>query len=245
MVQTEPYRTLALCYDAVMAHVDYVEWVEFIESVLDYHDHAPARVIELGCGTATFSHLFEARNDVVYLATDASEDMLSIARKKNRDSGITFSNREFGKLEGEETFDTALLLYDGLNYMLIEDDVLNFFRRVYKVLQPGGMFIFDQSTPANSVNNRDYFQDAGESGDVSYVRTSEYNKESSLHTTKFEITHSGRVFQETHLQKCYTGARIQDLLDKTEFIIEAGYDGFSLETADIESERIHWVVRKP
>ena len=244
MTQVAPYRALAQCYDAVMDHVDYEVWVELIETLLEFHDHAPGDVIELVCGTATFSCLFAARNKANYLATDASREMLCVAREKARDSDIEFAQLRFESFDDQEIFDTVFLLFDGLNYITDEADVLMLFRRVYRALRSGGLFIFDQSTPANSLNNLEYFRDAGRSGLVSFIRHSEYDEETAVHTTRFEITTSDNVFEEIHFQKCYTGSQIQEILEKTEFEIEAGYDGFSLETADTESERIHWVVRK-
>ena len=53
-------------------------------------------------------------------------------------------------------------MYDGLNYLLDLDAVTALLVSVRDVLAPGGVAIIDQSTPANSENHADGFDDAGE-----------------------------------------------------------------------------------
>jgi hypothetical protein len=96
----------------------------------------------------------------------------------------------------------------------------------------------------NSINNQGFFEDEGASGSVKYIRKSSYDEEKGIHTTAFEISNESGSFEEVHTQRCYTGAEIQTIIEKTSFEIEGAFDGFSLETADNDSERIHWVVRK-
>lgn len=245
MTRVVPYSTLALCYDTVMDYVDYDEWIVYVETLLDRYDHDPGAVLELGCGTGTFARLFAGRHNVSYLATDASPEMLCVARAKCEGTNVEFSPVGFGELLFDQRFDTVLLLYDGLNYLLKESDVEDLFRRVYRALRPGGLFVFDQSTPANSLNNQAFFEDKGALGSLSYTRSSSYEEDTAIHTTTFEILSNDMLFEEIHHQKCYTGPQIQAILERSQMEIEGGYSGFSLETADTESERIHWVVRKP
>ena len=73
MAHVAPYTVLADCYDAVMEHVDYPGWVDYIEEVLAYHGHEPGHVLELACGTGTFAALFSENSGTAsYVAVDGS-----------------------------------------------------------------------------------------------------------------------------------------------------------------------------
>ena len=250
MAHVAPYTVLADCYDAVMEHVDYPGWVDYIEEVLAYHGHEPGHVLELACGTGTFAALFSENSGTAsYVAVDGSEDMIRIARSRHGDTGIDFGVAPFSSLDSiagpEDGFDTILLLYDGLNYLMEGQEVADLLEDVAVRLRPGGMFIFDQSTPANSINNEDFFEDTGEGPGYRYVRRSAYDRETRVHTTSFEIATDRGLFEEVHYQRCYSGPEIQRLLSASPLEIDAGYGGFSLEAADTGSERIHWVVHRP
>ena len=249
MATVNPYSILADCYDDVMEHVDYEEWAWYIQEVCDEHDHQPGDVLELGCGTGSFASFFLPLDGVrSFRAVDASADMIRVAKKKEEAAEAIFAVQSFEELGAtvaeHEKYDTVLLLYDGLNYLMKKNEIEGLLERVARVLRPGGIFIFDQSTPANSINNAAYFEDSGQSGDVRYVRKSEYDAECAIHTNSFEMTKDGVTYEEVHRQQCYTGLQIQEVISSSSLKIESGYSGFSLEAADTESERIHWVVRK-
>jgi SAM-dependent methyltransferase len=250
MASVNPYSVLAECYDDVMAHVDYDEWAWFVQQLCDHHDHAPGNVLELGCGTGIFASLFTLLDGVTsYRAVDASPDMIAVALKKNARVDADFAVQSFAELKsdppGSRGYDTVLLLYDGLNYLMESEAIDELLARVSTVLRPGGLFIFDQSTPANSLNNESFFEDSGFSGPIRFIRKSSYDPETAIHTTEFELAKNGVVYKEKHLQRCYSGPQIQVIIEPSPLKIEGGYSGFSLEPADTESERIHWVVRKP
>ena len=99
--------------------------------------------------------------------------------------------------------------------------------------------------PSNSLQNEPYFEDQGEKGGFSYRRRSRYDSDSYLHTTTIEISVGDDTFRETHVQKAYTMQEIERLILEAGFDILSAYDGFSLDDAHENSERIHWVLRRP
>ncbi len=106
------------------------------------------------------------------------------------------------------------------------------------------MVFFDQSTPANSINNAEYFEDAGSAGDIEFIRKSTYDVKSGLHTTEFEILSQKGRFYEKHIQRAWTRKEITGAVENSSLKVRATFDGFSLDPADDESERIHWVLDK-
>ncbi|MEM6648315.1 MAG: class I SAM-dependent methyltransferase, partial [Bacteroidota bacterium] len=199
----------------------------------------------LGSGTGSFAFAFQEWGPYDFVAIDASPQMTEVARRKAEmyNANVQFEVADFTNFRLEHPVDFAVLLYDGLNYLLLEEQVRDLFRCVHAALKPGSLFLFDQCTPANSINNADFFGDEGEAEGVTYVRKSHYDVETMLHTTAFDITVGDAVFSETHVERAYTLGEMKALIDDSPFRLVAHYDGFSQDPADDEAERIHWLLR--
>lgn len=242
-----PYSVIAKGYDLIMAHVDYDYWAQYTDQLLWQFHENPLSVRELGCGTGTFAIHLQPLGPYEYTATDISPFMVDMARQKaeHEEAPIQFEIEDFSSFTVKSPHDVIVLLYDGLNYLLEEDKVLSLFECCMKALKPGGIFFFDQSTPANSINNEAYFSDEGSMEGFSYIRRSEYNKSTCLHTTTFEIQLGEETFFEKHVQRAYSQDTVKALLEKAGFKIEMAFDGFTAKPASDLSERIHWLVRRP
>lgn len=242
-----PYRILAVGYDLVMAHVSYDYWAEYVADLLERFHPEARTILELGCGTGSMALELQPRGNFRYLATDGEAQMVRVARRKAEQAGlpIAFDVADFTAFRVAEPVDVVLLLYDGLNYLLEPDRVRSLLACAYDALAPGGVFLFDQSTPVNSINNADYFEDEGTQDGFSYVRRSQYDPADRLHTTTFEITIDDQAFVERHVQRAYTREEIQALIEETPFEVAAAFDGFSDDPATDDTERIHWVLRRP
>lgn len=245
--ESPPYSALAVGYDLVMAHVDYAGWADHVERLFAAHDVAPARILELGCGTGSLALELQPRGPYAYRATDRAPVMIAVARRKAQaaDAAVTFAEADFRTFRVRVPVDAVLLLYDGLNYATAPSQLDALFDGVAKALRPGGVCVVDQSTPANSENNTAYFDDAGSADGFSYERRSTYDPANRLHTTTFTLSVNGRTFTESHVQRAYTRAEVEDRLAATPLRVEGAYDGFSLAPATDASERIHWVLRLP
>ena len=244
--ETPPYSALAAGYDAVMAHVDYVHWAAYAHERLQAHHPDPRSSLELGCGTGSLALALQPRGPYRYRATDASSEMIRIARGKAALAGVAirFEVADFMDFQVDEPVEAVMLLYDGLNYLLETDRVMALLRCAHAALKPGGVFLFDQSTPANSINNADYFEDEGRAANFTYRRRSQYDPASRLHTTTFDLSVGGEPFHERHVQRAYDLGEIRALVEATAFEERAAYDDFSTTPATDASERIHWVLRR-
>ena len=264
--QAAPYTALAEGYEAVMAHVDYRHWAGHAHDLLQRHAPAawhhghdlrpplgPRRLLELGCGTGTLARWLQPRGPYRYLATDRSEAMLAVARRKARlqELPIRFRAVDFTRIaedlpEAERAFDAVLLLYDGLNYLLKERQVRRVLEGAARVLRPGGMFLFDQSTPANSADPTVFeyegtFEENGQS--LRYRRESRYDPARRLHTTIFELEGPEGLRTERHVQRAYGIGEIRRLLSASPLAEVTAHDGFTTNPATDKSRRVHWVAR--
>ncbi len=242
-----PYSALAAGYDVVMEHVDYAFWADYAHRLLTQHHPGVRTVLELGCGTGSLALELQPLSDYRYAATDAVPEMIRVARAKAelQNAPIQFAVADFTDFRTDPPVDALVLLYDGMNYLLEAAAVLDLFRCAFDALTPGGLFLFDQSTPTNSINNEPYFEDVNETEGFAYRRLSRYDRERRRHVTAFELTVEGETYREEHVQRAYTFAEIQALLRQTDFEALAAYHNFSMRPATEASERIHWVLRLP
>lgn len=253
MKSVNAYSALALVYDMVMDHVDYEGWADYILHLLEEHstkeDTPDLHILELGCGTGLFTSELLIQTKARISAADSSSSMLEWAGRRlgSESNRVSLHPLDFEtgwndfSLEGP--IDAILLLYDCINYVQSEEGLNRLFAGVKSRMGPSSIFIFDQSTPANSINNAAYFEDEGEQHGVAYTRKSSFDAESRVHTTQFEISTLDGVFQENHIQRAWTRPEIISALNRAEMTVMASYDGFSLDEAHDESERIHWVLR--
>lgn len=247
MRDVEPYSALAAGYDLIMEHVEYEEWAGLVFELLETWGEGIGTVLELGCGTGSLALELQPLGDYRYIGTDRVESMLAVARAKARFDGadIRFEVADFTDFRMESPVDAVLLLFDGLNYLLETEGITRLLSCVFGALRPGGLFIFDLSTPANSLNNAEYFEDEGGEDEFSYRRMSRYDAESRIHATTFEFESQGQAFREVHLQRAYELDDIRPLVDAAGFETLAVLDGFTHDEATFETERAHWVVRRP
>ncbi|PKD44386.1 class I SAM-dependent DNA methyltransferase [Rhodohalobacter barkolensis] len=248
------YSALAQIYDDVMVEVDYETWTDYIDEIIyQYHPDAQS-VLELACGTGTMALSLEELAAYEITATDGSPEMIDVAKQKAKSSysDVQFLTRDFLNLQLDQNFDVVFMVFDSLNYLHSEENILKLHSEVRNVLNPGGLFIYDFTTPRNSRIAIKYLNN--ESRRINnlyrYRRKSTYNAKNREHTNRFEIeklnSESGQVierFQEEHCQHIYTLEEIESIIKKTEFSILNAFDGFALKQAHEKSLRITMVLQ--
>ena len=243
-VVSPPYGRLADIYDFVMRHVDYRAWADYVERAFARHGLSPVRVLDLACGTGTMA-LELSRRGYEATGADGSEAMLAVARRKARAEGrsISFHAADLRRVEGLSGFDAVLCLYDSMNYMMSTSEMAQALRQIRPLVRPGGAFVFDVCTEANSLR---YFRDmtereAGEG--FAYVRHSFYRE--GVQTNDFTIRFQAaqEEVREVHQQRIYPLRTVLDLIAASEFEMLGAYDGFTFITASEESDRVHFVLR--
>ena len=245
----EPYSILAEIYDEVMAHVDYDNWADYVEGLIERFGNPHGLILELGCGTGSLAQRLAERLRRPYVASDNSPAMLAVARKKLESlPSVRIKLVDFRHLPAEvepATFDIAILAYDGINYATTLKELRRVLEGTAEILNPGGIFLFDQTTPANSINNLPYFGDESEGDGYSYKRSSSYDRKSRMHTTTFVIRMEGHTVKEHHVQCAFTRSEMAEIIHQTGFDLLGSFEAFGFEPADDETERIQWVAQKP
>ena len=144
---TDAYTILARSYDRLTADVDYGKWADYIERHFRKLKRPVRSVVELGCGTGSLTRLLAGRGYRM-TAVDLSPDMLAVADQKCEGLGVLFLCQDMSRLTLLECADAVVSCLDSVNYVTRPAALRRTFRRVYRHLAPGGLFLFDVKTPA-------------------------------------------------------------------------------------------------
>ena len=144
----DAYKNLALSYDRLTNDVDYEATVAFYKEILKREGLRPRTAVDLACGTGSVTEIL-ARQGLEVIGVDLSEEMLTVAMEKvmDMDKPPRFVCQPLQNLRLPRGVDLAVCALDSLDYITNPDDCKEAIRRVYKALNPGGIFIFDVNTP--------------------------------------------------------------------------------------------------
>lgn len=249
------YSKLAEIYDALMEDVDYEVWADFIDEIIQVHHPNPSTVLELACGTGSLALSLDELLCYDILATDKSPDMIDKARKKATGSNsVRFRSMNFLNIDLNKTFDVVVSIFDSINYLHEPNEILNLFDQVEKVLAGNGLFIFDFTTPKNSIQSINFLnnEEGYTENNFRFFRKSRYDPDAKIHYNDFSIEKLGNDresvvnrYREVHKQRIYTLNEMLDIVGNSNFSIIAKYDGFDLIDADEDSLRITMVLACP
>ena len=176
----DAYHNLAISYDRLTNDVDYEATVAFYNEILKKEGLRPRTAVDLACGTGSVTAIL-ARQGLQITGVDMSEEMLTVAWDKTQE--ITpqprFICQKLQQLRLPRGVDLAVCALDSLDYITNPDDCAEAIRRVYKVLNPGGIFIFDVNTPEKlRAMDGQVFLD--EDDDVYCVWRGEFDEETNI-----------------------------------------------------------------
>ena len=142
------YGALAASYDRLTNDVDYEAVIEFAHKILEREGLRPRTAADLACGTGSTTKIL-ARMGYQVTAVDLSEDMLTEAMDKcaELENLPRFVHQSLQQLHLPRGVDMAVCFLDSLDYILDPADCAEAIRRIYRALNPGGIFIFDVNTP--------------------------------------------------------------------------------------------------
>ncbi len=174
------YGALAVSYDRLTNDVDYAATVDFYFEILAREGLAPRTAVDLACGTGSVSVLL-AQKGLEVTGVDMSEEMLTVALQKAQEleNCPRFVCQRLEELRLPRAVDLAVCVLDSLDYITEPENCRRAIRRVYKALNPGGIFIFDVNTPEKlRAMDGQVFLD--EDDDVYCVWRGEFDEETNI-----------------------------------------------------------------
>ena len=242
------YHDLAVSYDRLTSDVDYQAIVAFYHAILEKENIHPKSAADLACGTGSVALLLAEEMDRV-IGVDMSEEMLTVAlqRAQEQENSPLFVCQMLQELRLDRAVDLAVCALDGLDYILDPADCCEAIRRVYKALNPGGIFIFDVNTPEKlRAMDGQVFLD--EDDDVYCVWRGEFDEQTNICSYGMDLfQRRGDVWQrsfEEHREYAYTVEQLTEYLRSAGFTHIRVYADGKLEAPKAGEQRIYFSARK-
>lgn len=242
------YKALAASYDRLTNDVDYPGVVAFYNEILQREGLTPRTAVDLACGTASVGILL-AQAGIRVTAVDISEDMLTIASEKAADmeNPPVFICQPLQQLRLPRGVDLAVCALDSLDYITEPADCAQAIKRIYKALNPGGIFIFDVNTPEKlRAMDGQIFLDEDE--DVYCVWRGEFDESTNICTYGMDLFQwDGECWyrsQEEHCEYAYSQEQLVDFLKDAGFSHIEVYADRRFEAPRTGEQRIYFKARK-
>ena len=242
------YEALAASYDRLTNDVDYEATVEFYNAILQREGLKPRTAVDLACGTGSVTVLL-ARQGLDVTAVDMSEEMLTEAFQKAVELGVQprFVCQKLEELRLPRAVDLAVCALDSLDYITEPENCARAIQRVYKALNPGGIFIFDVNTPEKlKAMDGQVFLD--EDDDVYCVWRGEFDEDTNICSYGMDLFQRRgenwhRSFEE-HREYAYSEQQLRGYLKAAGFTHIAVYADRLFEAPRPGEQRIYIKARK-
>ena len=242
------YHALAANYDRLTNDVDYQAVVDFYWQILSAEGLTPRTAADLACGTGSVAMLL-AQKGLQVVAVDMSEQMLCIASEKMQDMSNRplFICQKLQDLQLARGVDLAVCALDSMDYITDPVDCKKAIQRIYRVLNPGGCFIFDVNTPEKlRAMDGQIFLD--EDDDVYCVWRGEFNVETNICNYGMDLFQRcgdtwRRSFEE-HCEYAYSSQKLTEYLRDAGFTDIAVYADREMIPPRSGEQRIYLKARK-
>lgn len=244
----DAYHALAISYDRLTSDVDYRAVVDFYGEILKREHRMPRTAVDLACGTGSVAILL-AQRGLRVTGVDLSAEMLTVAAQKAQDmkNPPIFVCQALQDLCLPRGVDLAVCALDSLDYITNPADCREAIRRVYKALNPGGIFIFDVNTPEKlRAMDGQVFLD--EDDDVYCVWRGEFDEKTNICSYGMDLfQREGSVWHrsfEEHCEYAYSQAELTDYLRAAGFCDIEVYADREFVAPRAGEQRMYFKARK-
>jgi ubiquinone/menaquinone biosynthesis C-methylase UbiE len=243
------YRNFAYVYDNLMADYNYPKWINYIRKIFDRCGVVPNNVVDLACGTGSIT-IGLADKGYAITGIDQSADMLNVAKQKARAKGfdIQFICQDIRYIMLHHPVDAITCMCDGFNYILSLQELEEAFENIYKLLNPGGILIFDISSyyKLSSILGSNTMVDTD--NEISFIWQNHFDKSDKI--CQMELTFfvaKGDLykrFDEVHFQRAYTREEIMEAIYHAGFDNVSCYHPFTFDQAKKRAHRLVFVAQR-
>lgn len=244
----ECYKKFAHVYDKLIyGDVDYKKWANKILDVCKNYNINREDYLDLACGTGNMTVELCTKFKHTW-AVDMSSDMLTEAEEKIRKEKMKakFVCENITELKLNKKFDLITCVLDSTNYILENEELIKYFKKVYEHLKDNGLFIFDINSYyklteilGNNLYNYDdedlvYIWENVLENDIVDMYLTFFKKEGDMY----------RRFDEEHSERAYRSDFIEKNLYEVGFNIVEKINNYEDESIKEDTERIVYVVMK-
>jgi SAM-dependent methyltransferase len=246
---SKSFTAIATHYDKLMSFVNYPGWIQYIEEILAQNGSNKKTIFDLACGTGVCLELW-CEKGYETIGLDRSFRMLEVCRerfKEPTDNAPYLINGDMRSFAIGRTVPVVTCLYDSLNYLLSEKDLVSCFRNVYDALETGGIFIFDMNTVrclreewGNGTFNR-------QDDNIHSVWSNTYDYSTGISTLRLTLTvcnnGTANTIHEMHRERGYPLIAIAQFLSEIGFEFTL-YRHLTFQPAHEQNMRIMGVAQK-
>lgn len=231
------YERLAAVYERLMLDAPYEPWQQFMQEIFLKHAQIEIKEIaDLGCGTGYVTRQL-AKAGYHMTGIDQSENMLAYAASRDTKQQVRWIQQDLRELETIKA-DAAISMFDVVNYITAPDDVQQAFSRIWQMLAPGGVFLFDVHSVRHIEEDLAGEVFAEIHDDLSYTWFCEAGEEKGevFHDLTFftKETDSDKYdrFDEYHHQRTYSIDTYISWLEEAGFRVSGVYGDFDIERTE-------------
>lgn len=242
-------------YDLIYKSKDYKNETEQVARLIKKYAPAGKKILNVGCGTG--NHDLElASKGYKITGIDSSEYMLKEAMRKSasENKSILFEKKDirFDNIE-EQPYDVVLSLFHVMSYLTGDEDIRLAFKNIYRMLNPGGLFIFDFWYAPGILNNLPERRvKLIEAGDVLIERQSlpEINFKSNVVEMKISLGIGNlnlemvNMSSEVHRVRYFNLEELFDTLMSTGFNVIASGSDYEMNPFKAEDRYATIIARK-
>ena len=244
----DAYHALAYSYDRLTNDVDYRATVDFYRLILNREGLEPRTAVDLACGTGSVAWIL-AEQGLDVVGVDMSEEMLCVAAGKPQsgDNRPLFICQSLQELRLPRAVDLAVCALDSLDYITDPEDCRQAIHRIYRVLNPGGCFIFDVNTPLK-LRNMDGQIFLDEDDDVYCVWRGNFDPDTNICSYGMDLFQRQgdrwiRSFEE-HCEYAYSQQQLVGYLKEAGFTAIEVFADRAMEAPSENEQRIYIKARK-
>ena len=249
----------AFYYDIALRR-DVSREVDFVHAVYRHFTHSDLQsILEIACGPGYHARAF-ARQGVRAVGLDLQPDMIAFARDQANaeDLNVTWLAADMRRFELPAPVNVAICLFDALDALTANEDLVQHLRHVAANLTPGGLYIIDLTHPRDvSLTNYGDFRYGGERDGI-HVEITWATTEPKIDLVKgvaytgleVYIDDNGRemVIQDSAAERLFVPQEIQLLADlSAAFKVAGWYGDFDLSQpldTSPQSQRMIAVLQK-
>lgn len=131
----------AQVYEFITQHKDYNVEVDSLKNLLESENFSKESILlSIGCGTCNHERIL-AKEGYKVFATDKSNEMMKVAKKKYKKNISFFSNLE--EIPKKSNIQFVISLFNVVNCLKDIDELIRFLNMIYKFLPENGGLFFE------------------------------------------------------------------------------------------------------
>jgi SAM-dependent methyltransferase len=246
------FTEIAPYYDKLMSFINYQGWVVYIEKITALNNIREKKILDLACGTGVCLELWLQRHYQV-IGLDKSFAMLQVCKDRLSkffladDYNWVLINGDMCDFSLAQRVPIITCLYDSLNYLMREAELVQCFEKVYEMLRSDGIFIFDMNTIhslRDEWGNQTYYR---QDNDVHSTWENTFHSDKNISSLKLTLTirRDGSIIthREVHQERAYPLSTIKNLLSEVGFKASL-YRHLTFQPAQESDLRVMGVARK-